>query len=543
MHRSLLTLLVLTVLLPACSRHPGAIAPVPEPDPVDVIDVEPVDPPTEAEVRAFLIRESEEQRAEELADEVLARGDVRTTEDGAFLFDPADFDLPIEYNERVQFWMDYFDTRGREQFAVYLARMGRYEEMIRGALRERGMPEDLIYLALVESGFSPVARSHASAVGLWQFIAGTARRYGLEVSTYVDERRDPIKSTEAALDYLEDLYERFGSWYLAAAAYNTGENRVERILRQHAGGARGDDALYWQISNRLHRETRNYVPKMLAAAILSTYRDHYGFGDVEPELPEAYEVVTIPDATEFAVIAEAAGVEADAIRRLNPQFTRRLTPPGRAVEVRIPAGRAEAFAVAYAEIPPDQRVRTLEHVVRRGETLSGIAARYGTSVRAIQDLNGIRNPHSVRAGRRLVVRIGPGASTRPAATRTAAAAEQRSQPATARQSAATTTASESYTVRPGDTLWEIARRHGVSIQELRDWNELGDQTTIRPGQKLALQSRSNVDIIVYRVQPGDTLWEIARRHGISTERLIEWNNLRRDALIRPGDQVEVPVVR
>src|SRR5690554_3075524 len=177
----------------------------------------------------------------------------------------ARWDLTVTRNDRVEYWIRFLRTRNRDRTRLWLERSGRYAPMIRRELRARGMPEDLVYLALIESGFSPRAYSSAHAVGIWQFIAATARRYGLEVSSYVDERRDPIASTRAALDYLQDLYGRFGSWYLAAAAYNTGENRVERILRQRVGGARGHDSLFWKIDQYLPRETRDYVPLMLAA--------------------------------------------------------------------------------------------------------------------------------------------------------------------------------------------------------------------------------------------------------------------------------------
>lgn len=208
----------------------------------------------------------------------------------------------------------------------------------------------------------------------------------------------------------------------------------------------------------------------------------------------------------------------------------------------MPAGRGEAFTVAYAQIPPNQRVRTLEHTIRRGETLSGIAKLYGTTVRSLQDINGIRNPNSIRAGQRLIVRVGPGATVRPPTQTASAPAASRTATTTRSNDASTTPANTvRYTVRGGDTLWEIARRYGVDVDELRSWNQLGANSTIRPGQVLALQPRA--EVLVYRVQPGDTLWEIARRHGVTTERLIAWNNLPGNGLIRPGDQVEVPVDR
>jgi len=522
----------------ACAHAPEPMVPeAPVPGRVALDEPEPADSLTEAEVRAFLGAEAEEERADRLADEVIGAGDgtLGMPRD----VDPADFDIPLVSNERVEFWMDYFQNRHREHFARYLSRMGRYEPLIREKLRARGMPEDLVYLALIESGFSPVARSHASAVGMWQFITGTARRYGLEVSRYLDERRDPIRATDAALDYLQDLHDRFGSWYLAAAAYNTGENRVERLLRNHADGARGDDSLYWRISRHLPSETRNYVPKLIAAAIIAKYPDRYGFGDVVPEVPETFDFVTVPDATDLSVIAEAAGVSTKEIEALNPQFLRGVTPPGRKVRVRVPAGRAEAFAVAYARIPPDRRVRVLEHVVAKGETLSHIARRYRTTVAALMETNKIRDPKSLQVGRRLIVSLGPGAS---AATAARSDAEPTSTTrATAVAARKDDAGPRTYRVRKGDTLWSIARNHGISIDQLRAWNRLGADSRIIPGQELVV--RSGEEVIVYRVQPGDTLWGIARRHGLTADRLMEWNRMSEDVVLRPGDEVLVPVPR
>lgn len=553
-------------LLSACAHTPAAREPQPiAPAEIDAPDY--LDPVTEAEVRAFLAAEEEARLADEHADRAIGSEEGEEHAEGAVI-DQLDFDLPITINERVEFWMEYFQNRGRERFATYLTRMGRYEEMIRGELRARGMPEDLIYLALIESGFAPNATSSAAAVGIWQFIAPTAKRYRLEVSRYVDERRDPIKATHAALDYLQELHDRFGSWYLAAAGYNTGENRVDRILRERASGAKGDDALYWDISSYLHSETRNYVPKLIAAAILGKYRDRYGFGDVVAATEAPFEVVTIPDATELAVIARAAGVPQQEVEALNPHYLRGVTPPGRKVEVRIPIGRAEAFQLAYAKIPPSQRVTKVEHVVRKGESLSQIALRYKTSVAAIQETNRIKNANSIRIGQTLVISYGnAGATTsgrgttnsstatvaqsgarqgtstaeKAAASRTTGGRTAEAQKGTLQGKAAGNTKVIQYRVRAGDSLWSIARHHGVTVQEIRAWNKLGNSSKIVPGQQLRISAAE--EVIVYRVQPGDTVWGIAQRHGITADQLMQWNSIAAGATIRPGEELEVPVIR
>lgn len=447
-------------------------------------------------------------------------------DDDEWVLDADDFDFPVLLNDQVLFWKEYFSTRIPERFALYLTRMGRYEPLISHQLRQRGMPQDLIFLALIESGFSPVAYSPAHAVGVWQFIAATGRRYGLEVSHYIDERRDPVRATEAALDYLEDLYERFGSWYLAAASYNTGENRVERLLRTHADGARGDDDLFWQIRDRLPRETREYVPKIIAAAILGRHADHFGFGEVEPEPAESFEVVTVPDATDLGVIAGAAGVDVAEVKALNPHFLRDMTPPGRAVQVRLPPGRGEAFTKAYALIPPDERVQFIEHMVRPGETLSHIARRYGVSIGELQAANRISNPHAIAMNSRLIVPRGGGA-------RPAAGSRSVAEPSEG-GSGAGESASSTYTVRRGDSLWTIARSFGVSVDDLRQWNQLSG-STIRPGQKLELRHAFRT----YSVQAGDTLWDIARAHGVTIAEIRDWNGLSSESVIRPGQTLHI----
>jgi len=260
------------------------------------------------------------------------------------------WDLPVTRNERVDFWIRWLSGENRVRTALWLARSGRYGPLAREKLRARGMPEDLTYLVLIESGFSPTATSRAKAVGLWQFIAETGRRYGLKVTPYVDDRRDPVKSTDAALDYLQELYGRFGSWYLAAAAYNTGENRVDRLLRERAGNARGEEALYWVISPFLPKETRDYVPLMLAAGHIGKEPARYGFEDLEYHPPFTYDVVRAPGGTSLQVIADAIGAEATEIFDLNQHYVRKITPPGKPVDVRIPQGRSLAFESNFARV-------------------------------------------------------------------------------------------------------------------------------------------------------------------------------------------------
>ncbi len=258
----------------------------------------------------------------------------------------ASWDLPVEKNKRVDYWIDFLRTKRYDDTREWVERLGYYGPMIQKKLRERGMPEDLVFLAMAESGLDPTAYSRADASGMWQFIAETGRRYGLEVSRYVDERNDPIKSTDAALDYLQDLYDHFGSWYLAAAAYNTGENRVDRVLRQRAGGQRGDESLYWRIGEFLPRETRDYVPIMLAVGHIGKDPARYGFEDLRYQEPMRFERARVKPGTRLADVARAAGVDTEEIERLNPHLIRGQTPPDRDWDVRVPPGTADAVEKA-----------------------------------------------------------------------------------------------------------------------------------------------------------------------------------------------------
>lgn len=314
--------------------------------------------------------------------------------------------VPIVVNRKVEQFIKYFQTRGRKYFTTWLGRSPDYMPMVTGILREYGLPDDLFYIAFIESGLNPNSRSRAKAVGMWQFIKGTAKKYGLRVDFWIDERRDPEKSTRAAAKYFRDLYGHFGSWYLAAASYNAGEGRVLKAMRKH----RSDD--FWEISSHrrpLKKETKEYVPKYLAAMMIAKDPASYGFGITQYVEYVNYEKVSVPEATDLRVIAESAGTTVEEIKRLNPELLHWFTPPNYpGYEIKLPRGTKEQFVENFAKIPPPQRIQFLQHKVRRGETISKIAKRYGTSVKPILYLNNISNLRSLRPGTTIIVPVRAG---------------------------------------------------------------------------------------------------------------------------------------
>lgn len=323
---------------------------------------------------------------------------------GAAEWEPSKtWDITKTHNAEVQKWIDFLRGRNYDRTRLWLERQGRYGPLIRSYLKSRGMPQDLLYLAFIESGLSTAATSHASAAGIWQFIAPTGRRYGLTINSELDERRDPLRSTEAALSYLQDLHDRFGSWYLAAAGYNTGENRVGRIMRQRFGTERGSDADFWKIDSRLPRETRNYVPLMLAAAHIAKNPEKYGFHNLDYQSPLAYDQVAVPGPASLEAVAEAAGVSADAVHDLNPHLVQGWTPSGSGWWVRIPQGAEARYARNIDSVYRAERSSTRFHTVRRGENLTVLARRYNTTIRQLQRWNGISNRNLIKVGQRLRV--------------------------------------------------------------------------------------------------------------------------------------------
>ena len=313
-----------------------------------------------------------------------------------------DFDIPIVMNARVEQFIQHFQTAGKKIFSSWLARSAKYIPLMRNLLRENGLPEDLVYLALIESGFNPKAYSRRKATGPWQFIYPTGKRYGLRVNWWVDERRDPEKSTVAAAKYLKDLYDLFECWYLAAASYNAGEGKISRAMKRY----RTED--FWELSKHryLKRETKNYVPQMIAAALVAKDPEAYGFVDIEYQDPLCYDKVKVPEVTTLGLIAEACEVSVEEIKDLNPELLRGCTPPGVPdYEIRIPCGTRGVFVRNFEALQPLPRFRFKTHVVRKGDTLSGIARRYRVDMQPLLELNKLKKTSRLSIGTNLVIPI------------------------------------------------------------------------------------------------------------------------------------------
>ncbi len=380
---------------------------------------------------------------------------------------------------RAGYWMEVFTVRERDWFPVYLQRMARWEVHVDSVIAEAGLPRSLRYLPVIESGYSPNAVSVASAVGMWQFMAPVGRAFGLRVDPLVDERRDPVESTEAAIRYLGELHERFDSWFLALAAYNGGPSRVARLLRRHAPLAPAGDSLFFVIRDHLPQETRDFIPKFLAAAAVASQPERWGLAVPDTVGAARWESVELEGAASLDVVAGAAGIEEEVVRAWNPHIVRGVTPRGGRTTLRLPEGTVGGFRTAFAAIPADERVTVTEHVVARGETLSEIAERYGVRSRELQAANPDVRPRTMQIGTRLLVPLLPGSVDR--ARRLSSSAPRR---------ARAIPASGIHVVRAGENLWAIARRYGLGVETLKGYNGLDGDPVIRPGDQIRLRGSS-----------------------------------------------------
>ena len=365
-------------------------------------------------------------------------------------------DLPLTVNDQVLPFLNFFQTpRGRAIVETGLRRAGRYREMISRVLQEEGLPQDLIYLAQAESAFQPLALSRAGARGIWQFVAYRGQEYGLRHTWWIDERQDPEKATHAAAQHLRDLYKLYGDWYLAMAAYNCGPGNVQK------GIERTGYADFWELYKRnvLPRETKNYVPIIIALTLIAKDAAHYNI-QAEPEAPVPTDVVKPGRAIDLRLVAETIDADVETLRSLNPSLLRLATPDDPSFELHLPQGTAQKFSAEIADIPPDKWVSWRRHRVETGETLTSIAKKYHVTPMAVADANSLERNAALEAGEKLII------------------------PATQPQSE-TKRRLISYHVRRGDTFLGIADRFSVSADDLRKWNRLGSNR-VRRGMVLRI---------------------------------------------------------
>jgi membrane-bound lytic murein transglycosylase D len=524
----------LTGSTPASSSTDTGLVTVPAMDPGLVA----ADTAAELQVAADSL--ADEAVLEELADAHPAEGseedaDANIPGGAEALANAVTWDIDVEtFNNhtRVQYYLDFFQGKGRERMGIWLTRMPRYEGMIRERLQREKLPADLVYLALIESGFSNTATSRAKAVGMWQFMKGTAKAYGLRVDSWVDERRDPYKATDAAARHLRDLNRRFNSLYLAAAAYNAGSGKVSRGLRRlpdDESDTTDTDATFFRLydTRLLRRETKDYVPKLIAAALIAKQPQRYGFQPGTAE-SSAYDSIIVPDMTGLDVIARLADTTVAAIRELNPQYLRLATPPDRRSMIRLPLGHGAMTQMAYAQLPPRQRVTFIEHFVARGETLGGIALRYRVSQSMLFAANPKVKSRALRIGQRIVVPTGGVPSTK--------VARRMAEPVVA----AGTTARTFHKVKRGETISEIADEYGVSQRELLTWNGLDQRGRIQAGQRIRVVSPDRPGERTHIVRRGDTLKGLARRYGVSVQALRTANGISDGETLKAGVALKIP---
>jgi len=429
--------------------------------------------------------------------------------------------IPVELNEDVVREIESFTGREREFFLASYRRSGAYRPMIVAKLAEAGMPEQLSWLPLVESGFKARAYSSARALGLWQFIASTGYRYGLERNSWVDERMDPEKATDAAIGYLTALHNLFGDWLTALAAYNCGERNV---LRQIENQKVSYFDQFWDLYARLPHETRRYVPRFLAVLAILEDPAKYGIDLPETDPPLTVETIEVARATQLEALDAALGLAKGTLAALNPELRRNATPDV-PYSLRIPAGSGETVRASLESLPkwtpPKESFGV--HRVRRGETLSGIASRYRTSVSNLMSMNRLRSANRIYPGQQLRV---PGSGGGGSVARASVAPGQ----------------TVEHRVRTGDSLWLLASRYGTTVDRIKRDNDLRGNT-LQPGQRLTIRSGSagaSSGGDVYVVQRGDTLGGIAAKRGVPLSRLLAANQLSPRSTIYPGQRLTIP---
>lgn len=550
-------------------RKAPPAAPVPNPAPV------PLDSNQVSEIARDVNLSADSAADEEVLDQLAVAHPTDSTFDEELPAVPVSWDIDVTTygdHERVQFYLNFFEQQAHPRFQIWIERMPLYEPMIRQKLLAANMPTDLVYLALIESGFSNSAISRTRAVGMWQFMPRTGKEYGLRIDSWVDERRDPVKATNAALEFLSDLYQRFGSYYLAAAAYNAGGGKISRGLKrvgakptvsQASSTVDGEEALtededegfsdadFFKLYDTKHirRETKDYVPKLIAAARIAKEPQRYGFEPAPPTAPYPLDSLVVSGMTGLDVVAQLSDTSLTYIREINPQYLRLATPPGTTSIVRVPAGRQASTQAAYEVLPAAERVTFAYYTAKKGDTPTKVAQHYGVAVGVLYEANPwMRSGSTIKTGRQVVVPTGGSGSVVVAR-----------QVSTVRESPDRGGSRGGYhTVRKGETLGGIAKRYHMSTAQLKSWNGLSGNT-IRVGQKLRVSggssrasstqvasrdhakgggSSTGGATVRYKVRSGDTLSGIARRYGVTVASIKQVNDL--SGGLKSGTTIRIP---
>ncbi|MCP4725826.1 MAG: LysM peptidoglycan-binding domain-containing protein [bacterium] len=472
--------------------------------------------------------------------------------------------FPFVLNSQVLKMIHHYQTKRHDVIQKYIQRSGLYLPMIKAKLKEKGMPEELAYMAMIESGYNPRAYSRAHAAGMWQFVTLTGRAYGLRKDAFIDERFNPFKATEAALNHLKDLHKNWdGDWLLAMANYNVSPRRMKRSI------ARDKTRDYWKLRS-LPRETRNFVPSIFACIQIMKNPTAYGFTPSTAKALE-FEEVIISRPASIDVIARAAGVSENEVKNLNPELRNWCTPLNRdEYRLKLPIGAKDRFMTEFPKVPKEQLVTFYQHRVRSGDTLSEIADWYGVSLSELKSINGVRNVKRLQIGQVLQIPNPKRNVGTLYATRNAAPVRTKIVPKDfdKRQK-------QEYKIRRGDTIWDISQAYGVSLNDLLKWNGLTRRSRIYPGQEVVVwmpqgnerttpvpavtpdnkpgpsgpvtalepketrTTKTDIDEFLHTVKRGETLSKIGKLYGVTLNDIYAWNNLNRRSVIYPGNKIKI----